>query len=641
MRRLLTTALLSTCLASASAWRPVDPSELRPQAPRLDPNSDAEVVFWEITVDDQSKSKDLRLVTSHYLRVKIFTERGVRRFATVEIPRTGDAGFGARTIKADGAIRNVAGDGVFEREVVKSKGVRMMSTSVVLSDLAPGDLIEYRWQEVRVGVTADETRIDIQRDIPVQRVICFVRPSPPAPGMIMRARAFQAATTGFKPSIERPGYFVTEARDIPAYVKEPFSPPGYNARAFVLVYYDKDGTPDLLQYWKDAGRAAGLEAEKRLTIDPNLRKFTEALTQASPGPNEKLTAIDQFCRQKIRIEEAPEHAAQQPHETWKRKSGSHADVLYLFIAMARAAGLDAHTCRVADREDMTFDPGLATMHFLGNSSAAVRIGSEWKFFDPATPYLQPSMLRWQEEGQMALIASAREGGFFLRTPSTPVAENLKRRRGEFTLSEDGTLEGTVELEYTGHAGIEQKASLEGMSPAEQIEDWNKSTRERFTGAQISNVLIEGASRSSQSPLRIRYTVSIPNFALRSNRRLFLNPAVFQRNVAPLFGQKAARRQDFFFPYAWSEDDQVRISLPSGWTAESDGFEQRLGLGNYSAVLYVTDEGNTLVLKRLFTWGADGRLRVPASEAESLLTLATHVHAADSQSISISTRTPSQ
>src|SRR6266850_703790 len=60
-------------VGSGEEWRPIDPSDLALKAPVVEPDADAEAIFWDIRVDDAGNN-DLEL--SHYIRIKIFTERG-------------------------------------------------------------------------------------------------------------------------------------------------------------------------------------------------------------------------------------------------------------------------------------------------------------------------------------------------------------------------------------------------------------------------------------------------------------------------------------------------------------------------------------------------------------------------------------
>ena len=93
---------------------------------------------------------------SHYVRIKIFTERG-KENATVEIPRFGKRSIGdvaGRTIKADGTIVELKKDSIFDRELAKTKGFKAHGKTFVLPNVEVGDIIEYQYKETRENEVA-------------------------------------------------------------------------------------------------------------------------------------------------------------------------------------------------------------------------------------------------------------------------------------------------------------------------------------------------------------------------------------------------------------------------------------------------------------------------------------------------------
>src|SRR2546421_6293043 len=73
----------SLITAQDKDWRPVDPEELQLKTPKVDPDADAEAIFWEVRIDD-SDMEDLSM--KHYVRVRIFTERGREKYSKFDIP---------------------------------------------------------------------------------------------------------------------------------------------------------------------------------------------------------------------------------------------------------------------------------------------------------------------------------------------------------------------------------------------------------------------------------------------------------------------------------------------------------------------------------------------------------------------------
>src|SRR5437868_15197979 len=89
VRSLLLVLLLCAplCLAvrAADDWRPVDPAHLAMKTPVVEKDADAEVIFWDVKIDDASED----LILTNYVRIKIFTARAVETHSKVDLETLG------------------------------------------------------------------------------------------------------------------------------------------------------------------------------------------------------------------------------------------------------------------------------------------------------------------------------------------------------------------------------------------------------------------------------------------------------------------------------------------------------------------------------------------------------------------------
>ncbi|MFV0389852.1 MAG: DUF3857 domain-containing protein [Pyrinomonadaceae bacterium] len=95
-------------------WRPVSEQEIKMSKGVVNPNADAEAIFWDVWINDRSSSK---LSLSNYVRVKIFTDRGREKYAKIDVPfskRWKIKNLAARVIKPDGTIVELPKSDVFE-----------------------------------------------------------------------------------------------------------------------------------------------------------------------------------------------------------------------------------------------------------------------------------------------------------------------------------------------------------------------------------------------------------------------------------------------------------------------------------------------------------------------------------------------
>ena len=625
MKRIIRCAaafFLALELMPAADWRPIDPSELAQKTPKVEPGADAEAIFWDIKLEDRLQGEEFSLAMNHYIRIKIYTDLGREQYATVEIPRTGKriiSDVAARTIKPDGTIIDLKKDSIFDRKLVKFKGLNLQGKTFTLPNVAAGDIIEYRYREVHIDEISSHMRLYFQRELPMWSVSYHLKPlNLPWQPYAMRTMSFQCKNSPFEK--EPDGFYVTSMKDVPAFKEEPYMPPEDNLRAWLLIYYEEDKKIDVDKFWKETGKADFALFKPLSNADGQVKRTAAELVSGSDKDEQKLAAIERFCRTKIRnvlsssVHLTPEERKaykenHSPADTLKHKEGTGTDINLLFVALANAAGFDARMARIADRGDFFFHKGRTTTYFLNARSVAVNSSGKWLFFDPATSYLEPGMLRWQEEGTQALVSDPKEG-FFVTTQYTDQTRSKRVRRGNFKLLGDGTLEGTVQYSYTGHAARGQKSRLEGMTPAQQEDDWKDSLKERLSNAEISAFEIKDVTDPSK-PVSVKYEVRIPGYATRTGKRLLLQPAFFQRNQAPRFTE-SQRKFDLYFDYAWSEDDEVTIELPDGWQLDApvSPASSPLGeVGNYKVEAGITADGKKLVYKRWFDWGRQNKLLI--------------------------------
>src|SRR5262249_48338579 len=130
-------------LADKADWKPIDPAEISLKASAIDRDADAEAIFWDIQVEDHGNEA----VLSHYIRIKIFNERGRDSQSQVDLFFAGKnkiEDIVGRTIKADGTAVELSSNAVFERTLIRAKGLKVQAKSFALPGVESGAVIEYR-----------------------------------------------------------------------------------------------------------------------------------------------------------------------------------------------------------------------------------------------------------------------------------------------------------------------------------------------------------------------------------------------------------------------------------------------------------------------------------------------------------------
>jgi hypothetical protein len=628
-------------------WEPVSQAELAQKTPRVDPAADAEAIFWDVKIQDQAEGGDVSVSLTHYIRIKIFTDRGKEKYSTVEIEQPKSytiANVAGRTIKANGTIQELKKDAVFERDLAKTKGVNLKGKSFTLPNVETGDIIEYQYKETRHDEIASHMRLYFQREIPLWKVTYHLKPlSLPDFPYGMRSLAMQCKHPPFQK--DKDYFFTTSMTDMPAFQEEPNMPPEDQLRAWVLIYYEEDKKIEPEKYWKQIGKEDYASFKNGMSVNNDVKRAAAEVVSGASDPMEKLALLDTFCRTKIEnlnltsARMTPEQrkgikANNSPADTLKHKMAWGSDVDLLFAAMANAVGFDARMARIADRGDNFFSASIPVTYFIQSFSVGVKVNDKWVFFDPATPYMEREMLRWQEEGVKALVSDPKEG-FFVNTQASEPDRSVRKRRATLKLADDGTLQGTLEYTYTGHAGVDQKRTYDDMTPAQREQDWKESMQDRLSTAEISHFEMTNADDLSK-PLVVRHEVSVPGYAIRTGKRILLQPAFFERNASPRF-TASQRKWPLYFHYPWAEDDEVTIDLPAGWELDQPVAPEGRdlgGVGAYSAQVLKTADGRRLVYRRKFAWGRGMNILFPPASYASVKKIFDYVQEQDGYTIAL-------
>lgn len=634
--------------AAADEWKPLDPTHLALKASTVEKEADAEGLFWEVKIDDNPEGD---LIFNHYLRVKVFTERGRESQSKVDLlfgnffgNETKIRDIAARTIKPDGSIVELKKEDIYERTVVRGSGLKYKAKSFAMPAVEPGCIIEYRWREIRVNTDASYVRLQFQRDIPVQRVVYSIKPYS-YPDATFNSITLHGQTTQWVK--EKGGYYSTTMTNMPAIHEESRMPPEDEVKTWILVFYQKSGLEKLTpeKYWSDLGKNY-YEGTKSL-IKPNdeVKQMAASLIANAKSDDEKLANLFEFCRTKIKNinndasgltadDRAKIKDNKSPSDTLKRGTGTGTDISLLFASMANAAGFDARIAMAPDRGDIFFDKALPNAYFMGSRNIAVNVGGTWKFYDPGIDYLPFGMLRWQEEGQQALITDPKNP-VWVDTPMSSHEKSLVKRTAKLKLTDDGTLEGDVSVEYTGHFAVARKEDIDEESDAQREESLRAEIKSQMSAAEIANIKFENVTDYAK-PLIISYRVRFPGYATRTGKRLFLQPAFFQHGLKPLFAS-AFRKYPVYFQFPWSEIDQVEFELPKGYALDNAdapaGFASG-GISEYKPSLAASGDGSLLIYKRSFFFGGGGSILYPVQQYPNVKAYFDTVQKQDSHSIAL-------
>jgi Transglutaminase-like superfamily len=431
--------------------------------------------------------------------------------------------------------------------------------------------------------------------------------------------------------------------NVPAFREEPRMPPEDSVRPWMLVYYSEDRKLAAEKFWKELGKENFEKNKSRMKVSDEVKQAAATAIGDATDPEKKIERLFEFCRSKIKNvnddasgltteERSKLKENKTPADTLKRGMGTGLDIDMLFAAMAIAAGFDARVVNLADRSDVFFDKSFPDDYFIGAYDIAVRIGDTWRFYDPASTYVPFGMLRWQEEAQEALLSDPKDP-VWVKTPLSPPEKSKQRRIAKLRLDADGTLEGDVRIEYHGHMAVDKKELDDDDSPAQREETLRNSVKLRMSTAELTNIGIENVT-DPVKPYTYVYRVRVPGYAERTGKRIFLQPAFFQRGLSALFST-SSRTHAVYFSYPWSEEDEVTIELPPGFSLDNADAPAPFGskpISEYKPSLSITKDGRTLLYKRQFYFGGEGNLLFPVTSYPQLKQYFDALHKQDNHAV---------
>ena len=647
--------LTSFSLAQDKTWRPVSQQELEQKAAVAEADADAEAIFWDVWIDD-SDSDDLSM--RHYVRVKVFTERGREKYSKFDIPYVRGLkikDLAARVVRADGSSVEITEKDIFDREIIKAGGVKVKAKSFAVPNIEPGVIVEYRYKEAISDGGASGMRLAFQRDIPIQSLSYYYKPYS---GKEPRYQPYNMQ--GMKFEKDKNGYWLASRKNVPAFREEPRMPPEDNVRpwmmltstgfaltgatAFGISFVIKDpSSPNL--YW------GGVATEHRPFLEfmkkgsGDIKKVAEQITAGAAGDEEKLKRIYEYCQREIRnttfdptlTEEERKKLPQikSVGDALKKKVGSSMYVDLLFGAMASSLGMEVRIALSGDRSKMFFNPNMTNEKFVHPAAIGVKIGDEFRMYNPGLKFLPFGMLAWYEEDTYALLVGEKLN-LWIETPLSGHDSTKTKRTAKLKLLEDGTLEGDVREEMTGQNALSYRLENHDESAAKREETLRDDVKRRLSTAEVSDVTVENIDDHSK-PLVQSYKIRIPSYAQKTGKRLFLQPGFFEYGNSPVFSS-SGRKYDIYFRYPWSESDKIEISLPKGFTLDNADTPAPMAdtskISSLDVKLAYNQASHALIYGREFYFGGNGKILFPAASYQPLKSLWDAFHKIDSHTITL-------
>lgn len=568
--------------ASAVGFQTPTPEELKMTIEPKAPGAPAIILFRQVDRDDRG-------MTAHedvYFRIKIFTEEG-RKYADIEIPfdkAVGDViNIHARTIHTDGSIVNFSGK-IFEKNVVKARGLRYLAKTFTLPDVQVGSIIEYYYTTDLSEHWVFDSHWIVSNELFTKSAKFSLKPySGDNPPMYLRWTG--KLPTGSSQPVQAPNKVINfQISDVPSFQVEDYMPPENEMKSRVDFIYSLDSfesEPD--KYWKKLGKRRNAQLEgfvgKRKAMDDALGQIV------SPGdsPDLKLHKIydrvQQIRNTSYEVERTEQEQKREKEkdpanveEIWKKQYANGRDLTWLFLALARAAGFEASGMWVPDRRNYFFSPDSMDGGRLDANVVVVRVEGKDVFFDPGAAFTPFGMLPWDETGVKGLKLD-KDGGTWLDTAMPPSTDSRILRKAELKLSGTGDLEGKLTVTYSGLEGSQRRVELRLSDDAGRkkfMEDEVKSWIPAGTDVEMTNK----PDWKTSTPLVSEFTIKVPGWVSGAGRRALMPVGLFSGPEKHMFDH-SERVQPVYFEFPFARADDINVELPAGWKVSTMPQPQKL------------------------------------------------------------------
>jgi hypothetical protein len=561
-------------LHAGVGFSPISPEELKMTSEPLAPGAPAIILYRQVDRDDNGRGT---VHEDNYQRIKILTDEG-RKYANIEIPFVKGVDevvhIRARTIKPDGSVVDF-GDKVFEKSLVKARGLRFLAKTFTLPAVNAGCIIEYSYTLDLQHAYASHWILS--EALFTKRARFSLKPYKGGYAPLTLQRSWQNLPPGAELK-EGPDLVSMEVSNISAFQTEDFMPPPNELKARVDFSYElgrPDSDPE--QFWKHVGKARNDALEKFVGKPKAMAEAVSQITSPNDTPEVKLRKIydrvqqirnTSFELRKTAEEEKREKEKfdESVEDVWKRGYGNKWQLDWLFLGLVRAAGFEAYGCWVSSRAEYFFKPKMMQSGQLNETAVLVRLNGKDLYFNPGAEFAPFGLLNWSETGTPALRLD-KDGGSWIQTTLPASSESRIERKAKLKLSETGDLEGKLTVTYTGLEAMYHRLDVrhaDEVARKKFLEEGVKTQVPVSVEAELSN---QPDWNGSETPLVAEFDVKIPGWASNAGRRVMIPAAVFTAVEKHTF-EHAGRVHPIYFEYPYEKTDDVTIDLPPGWQVGS-------------------------------------------------------------------------
>jgi hypothetical protein len=586
----LISALIWPALMRAQFQEPM-PEELKMTADPKAPGAAAEYLYFEENCNDESE------ICNFYERIKVLSEKG-KEMATVRVPFT----FGipdlsklqGRTIHSDGTIVPLV---INPDRKNDAKTIFIDENSLVfnLPSVEVGSILEYRFTTLFSGAPTWW----IQQSYFVRKEHFSFTPAIYFNQLLYTVSLPPGTKVGNKGRV-----FALDMVDVPPYPDEDWMPPLNTIKWNVDFFYSDSSSgkkfwDESLEHWAN---------EINHATDPSRHLKKDVAEIIAPGDTDLQKAIKiydvlqkldntNFSRQKTKAERKQEKLKEikTVEDVWNQKSGNGDDIVLLYAAMARAAGLTVRPIQVVNRDRAFFNRNYLSLRQLDDLLVDVVIDGKDVYLDPGQKMCPFGSLHWKH----AFATGLQVVTGLATTPAITFKDSMIRQSADLTVDETGDVKGTVRISMTGPEALYwRQLALENdeAEVSKQFVETIQGDLPEGVQADFDHfTALDDPSMNLVAALKVFGSVGST-----TGKHFFLPGLFFETRAKHPFVAQEKRVTPIDLHYPKMVQDDVVYHLPAGYTVESAPKTSDVNWPKHAALRILSDaKDGTVSISRTF------------------------------------------
>ncbi len=591
----------------------------------------------------EEKTDNAGHYVSSYARIKVLSDRG-KEWATVEVPYDPQMAsppvIEGRTIHSDGTVIPLAGKAA-DLLTIRSYKDHLKAAMFTLPSVEAGSILEYRWTVPVTKGTLSFTVSDsatplysslmakqtptweVQQEIYVHKSRYYFNPftllesgdrtvlnnTTAFTSLVNGERAnnllfTQHLPAGIQVNRSPKGEYFLELSDVPAIPSEAETPPRESTAYRVVFYYSPYPNADV--YWEseikrvskkmnhDAEQTSAImDAARQITVgadtpEAKARKLYDAVQALE---NTSFTPAGAQLKQPFMAKEL-----KRAQDVWNDKKGTGNETAALYLALARAAGLEADGLLVADRSLHIFDPNYLSLDQLDALLAVLHVNGKDIYLDPGDKFCPYGQLDWRHSLAGGVEESVKTPVF---TPPNSPNDALTAHSADLTVDATGAVTGTVKILMNGPEALRWRQLNLTAGAAEVRRQFDSSLRAVLPPGIASQVDQLHGLDSTATNLSAVVKVS-GQLGSIAGKKILLPGFFFPTAGLAELAAGDSRTLPVDVRFAEQVIDDVNYHLPTGYSVESAPQPVQLPWPRRAALVVKTAPGPGVIdIKHIF------------------------------------------